>query len=498
MARLRLFALMTLIGIFILSSSALAQGPLPLEETFTSTDGQITFSYPAGFVVAEDTDTGQIRLANNDALANSEPTGLVLLPGQVYMLFFTPDAIADAAALTGATINTPLDLLNVAGVVLGVAVPEGVTETTIQDNPAVTTPVISDPSTGIDTYLTGIQFGPAAFMLIATSTPTGELEVFQPTAQAILDTLTYGATAPTQETPTVEATEPTIEATQETPTAEATATDVPTETPTEATPVPSGELTLDAIFTSADGSFTFRYPSAWGVAEEPAGLTGLVAVSNNPVLPSLEPATVQLSSGDIYMLILSPATVSLYLTENGITDQTPLQLLNLMMSDAPDSTTFEEPTEITIGPYSALITRGSDPTRGVDNLQVVMQVGPGALVMIEVDTVPGELPAAEPTALTILATLTAGALTATPPATQVTPTSVTPVAGQLPLDANFISSDGTVFFGYPSVWSIMEGPLGYPGVIALANNSALVSLDPVSVTLLPGQMYLLILTPVYV
>lgn len=494
MARLRLFALMTLIGIFILSSSALAQGPLPLDETFTSTDGQITFSYPAGFVVAEDTDTGQIRLANNDALANSEPTGLVLLPGQVYMLFFTPDAIADAAALTGATINTPLDLLNVAGVVLGVAVPEGVTETTIQDNPAVTTPVISDPSTGIDTYLTGIQFGPAAFMLIAASTPTGELEVFQPTAQAILDTLTYGATAPTQETPTVEATEPTIEATQETPTVEATATDVPTET----TPVPSGELTLDAIFTSADGSFTFRYPSAWGVAEEPAGLTGLVVVSNNPVLPSLEPATVQLSSGDIYMLILSPATVSLYLAENGITDQTPLQLLNLMMSDAPDSTTFEEPTEITIGPYSALITRGSDPTRGIDNLQVVMQVGPGSLVMIEVDTVPGELPAAEPTALTILATLTVGASTATPPATQVTPTSVTPVAGQLPLDANFISSDGTVFFSYPSVWSIMEGPLGYPGVIALANNSALVSLDPVSVTLLPGQMYLLMLTPVYV
>ncbi|GIK66860.1 MAG: hypothetical protein BroJett018_46540 [Chloroflexota bacterium] len=493
MARLRLFALITLIGIFILSSSALAQGPLPLDETFTSTDGQITFSYPAGFVVAED--TGQIRLANNDALANSEPTGLVLLPGQVYMLFFTPDAIADAAALTGATISTPLDLMNVAGVVLGVAVPEGVTETTIQDNPAVTTPVISDPSTGIDTYLTGIQFGPAAFMLIATSTPIGELEVFQPTAQAILDTLTYGATAPSQETPSPEATS---EATQETPTVEATATDVPAETPTETTPVPSGEVTLDAIFTSADGSFTFRYPSAWGVAEEPAGLTGLVAVSNNPVLPSLEPATVQLSSGDIYMLILSPATVSLYLTENGITDQTPLQLLNLMMSDAPDSTTFEEPTEITIGPYSALITRGSDPTRGVDNLQVVMQVGPGALVMIEVDTVPGELPAAEPTALTILATLTAGALTATPPATQVTPTSVTPVSGQLPLDANFISSDGTVFFSYPSVWSIMEGPLGYPGVIALANNSALVSLDPVSVTLLPGQMYLLILTPVYV
>lgn len=494
MARLRLFALITLIGIFILSSSALAQGPLPLDETFTSTDGQITFSYPAGFVVAED--TGQIRLANNDALANSEPTGLVLLPGQVYMLFFTPDAIADAAALTGATISTPLDLMNVAGVVLGVAVPEGVTETTIQDNPAVTTPVISDPSTGIDTYLTGIQFGPAAFMLIATSTPIGELEVFQPTAQAILDTLTYGATAPSQETPSPEATS---EATQETPTVEATATDVPTETPTEVTPVPSGELTLDATFTSVDGSFTFRYPSAWGVAEEPAGLTGLVVVSNNPALPSLEPATVQLSSGDIYMLLLSPATVSLYLTENGITDQTPSQLLNLMMSDAPDTTTFEEPAEITIGPYPALITRGSDTTRGIDNLQVVMQVGPSSLVMIEVDTVPGELPAAEPTSLAIMATLTVGTSATTPPTTQVTPTPTTPaLPGQLPLDANFISSDGTVFFSYPSVWSIMEGPLGYPGVIALANNSALVSLDPVSVTLLPGQMYLLILTPVYV
>lgn len=499
MARLRLLALMTLIGILILASTALAQGPMPLDETFTSTDGQITFSYPTGFVVGEDTATGQIRLANNDALASSEPTGLVLLPGQVYMLLITPTAIGDAAALTGATITSPLEVLNIAGVILGLAVPEGVTETTIQENPAVTTPVISDPNTGIDTFLTAIQFGDDAFMLIAVSTPTGEIDFFQTTAQAILDTLTNGGTAPSQETPTAEATEPIVEATQETPTAEATATEAPTAIPTEVTPVPSGELTLDATFTSVDGSFTFRYPSAWGVAEEPSGLTGVVAVSNNPVLPSLEPATVQLSSGDIYMLILSPAMVSLYLTENGITDQTPAQLLNLMMSDAPDTTVFEEPTEITIGPYPALITRGSDTTRGIDNLQVVMQVGPSSLVMIEVDTVPGELPAAEPTALAILATLTVGTTVETPPATQVTPTPTTPaVPGQLPLDANFLTSDGTVFFSYPSIWSVMEGPLGTPGFIALANNSALVGLDPVNVTLLPGQVYMMILTPVYV
>lgn len=492
MARLRLFALMTLIGIFILSSSALAQGPLPLDETFTSTDGQITFSYPAGFVVAEDTDTGQVRLANNDVLANSEPSGLVLLPGQVYMLFFTPDAIADAAALTGAPINTPLDLLNVAGVVLGVAVPEGVTETTIQDNPAVTTPVISDPSTGIDTYLTGIQFGPAAFMLIATSTPTGELEVFQPTAQAILDTLTYGATAPSQETPTAEATEPTVEATQETPTVEATATDVPTET----TPVPSGDVTLDAIFTNAEATVTFRYPSAWTVAEAPAGLENLIILSNNAEHTAISPSDVFLAPGELYMLILSPAMLNAVLSDAGVLPETALQLANLMVADAAETIVFERPFQTTIGAYPAALMRGQDDTRGLDILQAVIQVGEGSYFVVELDTPAGELDSVESTGLALMATLALITEGATPvPSVTV---AVTPIAGQLPLDANFISSDGTVFFSYPSVWSIMEGPLGYPGVIALANNSALVSLDPVSVTLLPGQMYLLMLTPVYV
>lgn len=86
MARLRLLALMTLIGILILASTALAQGPMPLDgNVYQYTYGQITFNYPTGFVVGEDTATGQIRLANNDALASSEPTGLVPLPGQVYM-----------------------------------------------------------------------------------------------------------------------------------------------------------------------------------------------------------------------------------------------------------------------------------------------------------------------------------------------------------------------------------------------------------------------------
>ncbi len=424
MARLRLLALMTLIGILILASTALAQGPMPLDETFTSTDGQITFNYPTGFVVGEDTATGQIRLANNDALASSEPTGLVLLPGQVYMLFITPSAIADAAALTGATIASPLDLMNVAGVILGMAVPEGVTETTIQEHPAVTTPVISDPNTGIDTFLTGIQLGDAAFMLVAVSTPTGEIDFFQATAQAILESLIFGEAPPPDATP--EVTETPTEAPTEIPTEAPTnvateaPTDVPTDVPTEvATEVPTEtptatatptqatptQLTLDANFLTSDGTVFFSYPSIWSVMEGPLGVPGVIALANNSALVGLDPVNVVLLPGQVYMMILAPVYMQMHLNSVSVTATTALQVANLILSEARPTTIYEQPLEISIGAYPAVLLRSSDSARGVDSLQAVIQVGEQDFFAVALDAPTGELVFVEQTALALLTTL---------------------------------------------------------------------------------------------
>lgn len=65
-----------------------------LAETFTSEDGSITFSYPAGWSAAQETGSPLISLANGPDVLEAFSSGGTFQPGEVLVYIHTPEAVS--------------------------------------------------------------------------------------------------------------------------------------------------------------------------------------------------------------------------------------------------------------------------------------------------------------------------------------------------------------------------------------------------------------------
>jgi hypothetical protein len=189
MKRLLLWSLVVLL---VVPVTALAQDPL--DETYTSPSGALSFDYPSGWEV-DDSDPYGILIASSVEALEAE----AIPEGETGALLFEP-------ALVNALINeidpdTEYTLANVTRTVAegvfaggeGVQVGEG-EEVTLGDYSAVRTAIqVGDGSDG-DALILGLDLGNGAIALVVAVSAPGEMPDQEPTIRAIAASIRYTPT----------------------------------------------------------------------------------------------------------------------------------------------------------------------------------------------------------------------------------------------------------------------------------------------------------------
>ncbi len=211
----RLTPLIVLVVLFVLAAFAYnrlaapaeTNVPSTLDKTYTSTDGTLTFNYPAGWVIREEAE--QIFLATSDQMLQSTGSSAAVTPGQfvVGIIVFPAARVPGLGAETG-----PLDVLSAFAPFLSGAsetagdanVPSfgSESEITIGSRRAAR----AEGTSGADqSLLIVLEVQPEVFTVMAAGSAAGELARFEPTLLAIAETMQYSETT-TEATESPEAT----------------------------------------------------------------------------------------------------------------------------------------------------------------------------------------------------------------------------------------------------------------------------------------------------
>lgn len=141
---------------------------------------------------------------------------------------------------------------------------------------------------------------------------------------------------------------------------------------------------LSQTFTSADGSFSFRYPAGWVVGEE----YGTILLANSPDALGAAGEANQLAPGQVTITILPPAGVRSQFGAMGIPlDAGPRPVIDGFIAQL-GAASFSAPQEFTVGSRAVVSTLGTldDQTQAV----YAVDLGAGGLMVAAVVTAPGE------------------------------------------------------------------------------------------------------------
>ncbi len=165
--------------LFVTPLSAWAQEPLP--QKFTSADGSLTYSYPAGWEVQED--VGTTILTNNLAALEEE----ALPPGVVAALIVQPLAVS---SLVGSLEDTsPVGVTLALAEQLTLSAPTTQPTTmTIAGRAAARLPLTVDIG---DVLLFALEVGTDLPVVVVAIAASGELAQFEPTLLAVMETIEY-------------------------------------------------------------------------------------------------------------------------------------------------------------------------------------------------------------------------------------------------------------------------------------------------------------------
>lgn len=190
----RIALLLVLISLLTLVGAAGAQDDT-LTQTYTSPDGQLSLSYPAGWVFDEFID--QVYMMNDPAILDLiySLTLTELSPGQVFISVATPSSMIEGGLNESADSNELLGyMITGSG---GSGEPQ---EMTIGGHPGAKATVMLQ-----NLPYTAYVWQPAegVFHLMLMLTAPGEEALFEPTALAIAETVIYNPPAPIVEQGTI-------------------------------------------------------------------------------------------------------------------------------------------------------------------------------------------------------------------------------------------------------------------------------------------------------
>lgn len=185
--RYRKIALLLVIALVVSSWSAVrgvvAQDPLT--ETFTTSDGSLTFQYPEGWQVTET--NGFVVIVNSQEVLENEEMD----EGEVTILLIPPASLNQLYADTGQDLPTYfeelIEAVNTGGDTYGEFTP-----LEINSFPALKTVVASDTADGL---MIMIDY-PEGRLLMASGYPFGDRPLYEATILAILETVVLQSTNP--------------------------------------------------------------------------------------------------------------------------------------------------------------------------------------------------------------------------------------------------------------------------------------------------------------
>lgn len=186
-----------------------ASGTPTLDQTYTSSDGTLTFRYPTGWVTRES--EGQIFLGTNAEVLESTSSSAPATPGQfaAAIIVFPTASVAGLGAEAG-----PLDVVSAfAPFLSGASETAGDTTPPVFGNPTAITigsrrAARVEGASGADqALLIALELESGVFAILAGGSAPGELTRFEPMLLAIAETMQYSAAAPISTPPEALATE---------------------------------------------------------------------------------------------------------------------------------------------------------------------------------------------------------------------------------------------------------------------------------------------------
>ncbi len=177
----------TVVGLLVLLAalvvSPFAAHAQDLSQSFTTSDGSLTFQYPAGWVLEEF--FGTIILANSQQAADVFFEGNPITEGQALLAVLTPTAVSEELSVSGDTADSAEALLAV--FLRDTSGTTGAIETlTLGDKP-----VARGSATSEDDQLVvyAVDFGAGGLGLVAQISLPGEADRHQDTTHAIIESM---------------------------------------------------------------------------------------------------------------------------------------------------------------------------------------------------------------------------------------------------------------------------------------------------------------------
>jgi hypothetical protein len=382
-----------------------AQDSLPLDKTFTSDDGLISFQYPADWAISSnDTRTLMLNISvgttqdalNKDVVSRSSDH---FAPGEVRVNLVMMKK-ADLTSVLNISANA-----SIADVMRGIVKQTGKDTVTFGDISKSTDgdhqsarAAFSAAERG-EGFVLLMDYGGDVIGGAAVHAAAGELAQWETTAETIVHSLTYNA-----------AVQPTAQPATEVPAATA--------------------LDLTETYTSANHAILFNYPSGWIVtsSDDPSAFLDIAVSSSDSasgknlgtddVFASRE-VKVQLLVIDQHMLLSGATGLDV--------NSTPVDILNALEKDSspPPGMTMGAVTATSVHDLPGAQFQVEQPAHG-DGRLIVIRYRPGLLVLMAVFTASGELPLWDATARAMLESLVVSEDVTQPSAT---PTAVvTPIS----------------------------------------------------------------------
>lgn len=345
----------TVVALLILLLAVLpAYAQDPLTQTFTSSDGTLTFMYPESWGAGTESSNFYAFASNDTALADAIAGGAdipsVVNPGQVILIIFMPSAVSFLDVDLSAGIDSAISDLTT-------DLDEGATagepqSLTLADHDARTVSISSE-SEG-DGLIALIDFDGTPLVAVALASP-GEFSQYEPTILSILDSAQVTAPEP-------------------------------------------GSL---STYTSDDGSLTMAYLSS---GFPPFGFQGSYETTN-----SADTFSDTYGPGTLSVHVMTPAhwTDSFDLPSSASPLEIILAAANAAggaFADPPPTITLGDLTETTVGSYPAL--RLDYTVEGASEGFVLAMDVNGSTIVVDYTTALGERAQQELLALEIAASVT--------------------------------------------------------------------------------------------
>jgi hypothetical protein len=336
--------------------------PLDLPITYTSLNRTVTFSYPSGWILKENSDPSaylDASVANSKSASGKElgSQSATFAPGEVKVQLLVIDQnslLSSSAGLT--TTSTPIDILK--ALQTSASIPDGmtmsvVTATSVNDRPGAQFQFNIDRKG--EGRLVLIRYRPGLLALMAVFAAPGELPQWDATARAIFESLAVSQIVAT---------------------------------PTPATFPPTPTSFLSETATSPDNHVTVSYPAGW--VTRPFGESGIYFANSNAALNRVLGDAFE--SGDV-QIVIAVDTVANLIPEVNVTlepEASPAKFLQAIIKSLHSMMTFDQTETITVRENLALTVTGRGS--GFEGRGTLIEFSGSRLVgLARVLTAPGEL-----------------------------------------------------------------------------------------------------------